>query len=420
MGCNRENLMKIKRTLAIPVIVSGLLAFVPATGVHAQSGPPASVAFHSNRGGSNDIYVMNPDGSDQTPVFTTLGINDQRPDISPDGRKIAFASSRTGHFEIFVMNSDGTDVRKLTDTLPGITNSWPRWSPNGEWIAFHSNMTGTFQIHAARPDGSEVRQLTDSAVNQFPAWSPDGTRLAVRRDFDIYVLDLTGGSAPVRLTTVGPLNQMPSWSPDGTQIAFMSTREQPGNYASVFIMNADGSAQVNLTPKADAGLNTWSSRAPAWSPNGKYIYFTGIRPGIPTEQIYVMGADGSNQTLLTAAGVNAEATVRRVQAPTITRIAATPDVIWPANHKAVSVLVEVSVSDDSDPAPECRITGVTSNETIVGTPWQITGRLTVDLRAERFGWGPGRIYTLTVTCTNTSELSSTATVRVTVPHDQSK
>jgi hypothetical protein len=61
-----------------------------------------------------------------------------------------------------------------------------------------------------------------------------------------------------------------------------------------------------------------------------------------------------------------------------------------------------------------------SNETIVETPWLMTGALTVDLRAERFGWGRGRIYTLTVTCTNSSELSSTATVRVTVPHDQSK
>ena len=48
----------------------------------------------------------------------------------------------------------------------------------------------------------------------------------------------------MRLTTtvaVGVINQMASWSPDGTRIAFMSTRE-PGNYPSVFVMNADGSA----------------------------------------------------------------------------------------------------------------------------------------------------------------------------------
>ena len=147
---------------------------------------------------------------------------------------------------------------------------------------------GAFQIYAIHPDGSGLTQITDSASNQFPAWSPDGTRLAVRRDVDIYIIDLVGGSAPLRLTTVGPLNQMPSWSPDGTRIAFMSTRELPGNYPSVFMMNVDGTDQVDLTKKPDSVTGAWSSRAPAWSPNGKFIYFTGTRPDLTSEQIYVM------------------------------------------------------------------------------------------------------------------------------------
>ena len=113
------------------------------------------------------------------------------------------------------------------------------------------------------------------------------------------MIDVTGESAPVRLTTTvvtGVINQMASWSPDGTQIAFMSTRE-PGNYPSVFVMNADGSGQVDLTPKPAGETGPWSSRAPAWSPACTYIYFTGVRPNLTTEQIYVMGVDGSNQTL---------------------------------------------------------------------------------------------------------------------------
>ncbi len=411
--------MKIDRRFGIPLIALGLLALLPAASARAQSGPPASIGFHSNRdSASNHIYVMDADGAGQIPL-TTGSSNNVRADISPDGTQIAFVSNRVGgHSEIFVMHSDGSHVRQLTATPTEITNTWPRWSPNGEWIAFQSNVSGAFHIYAIRPDGSDLSQITDSGVNQFPAWAPDGTRLAARRGVDIYVIDTTGASDPVRLTTIGPLNQMASWSPDGSQIAFMSTREQPGNYPSVFLMNADGSGQINLTPKMDSGTGTWSSRAPAWSPNGKYIYFTGIRPGMTTEQIYVMGADGSNQTLLTAAGVNAEATVRYVRPPTITRITATPNVLWPPNGKAVGVSVDVGTSDDSDPAPRCQITGVTSNETVVETPWRVTGALAVDLRAERFGLGTGRIYTLTITCMNSSELSSTATVGVTVPHDQ--
>ena len=411
--------LKTHRTLASRLLALSLLVLLAAASARAQSGPPSGVAFHSNRDGNNNIYVMDPDGSFQTRLTTDTS-NNMRAEVSPDGRQITFASNRSGgHFEIFVMNSDGSDVRRLTDTAATVTNSWPRWSPDGEWIAFHSNSSGAFQIHAIRPDGSDLRQITNSAVNQFPAWSPDGTRLAVRRNVDIYVIDVTGASDPVRLTTAGPLNQMASWSPDGARIAFMSTRE-PGNYASVFVMNADGSGQTNLTPKQDGGSGTWSSRAPAWSPNGKYIYFTGIRPDFLSEQVYVMRADGSEQVRLTGAGVSAEATVRHVRPPAIMNISATPSVLWPPDGRTVRVSVNVGVSDDSDPSPACLITSVTSNEPFVGSGWQITGALTVDLRAERFGFGTGRVYTLTVVCTNSSELQSTATVNVTVPHDQGK
>ena len=105
---------------------------------------------------------------------------------------------------------------------------------------------------------------------------------------------------------------MASWSPDGKKLAFLSTRE---GYPSVFVMDTDGSNQVNLTPKPDGVLaSAWSSRAPGWSRNGQYIYFTARRPEAGgNENIFVMNADGTEVTQLTfttAPGVSAEAAVR--------------------------------------------------------------------------------------------------------------
>jgi parallel beta-helix repeat protein len=106
--------------------------------------------------------------------------------------------------------------------------------------------------------------------------------------------------------------------------------------------------------------------------------------------------------------------------PEVTQLSASPDVLWPANKRIVSVALTPTVVDDSDPDPACQITGVTANESVTSEDWLITGPLTLTLNADRNGSGTGRIYTITVTCTNSAGLSSTATATVTVPHDQRK
>ena len=78
----------------------------------------------------------------------------------------------------------------------------------------------------------------------------------------------------------------------------MSSR---AGYISVFLMNADGSDQRNLTPKDPNDLDSdWISRAPSWSTNGRQIYFMSSRPstGLDTE-IFVMNLDGTGATRLT-------------------------------------------------------------------------------------------------------------------------
>src|SRR5262249_30821660 len=121
----------------------------------------------------------------------------------------------------------------------------------------------------------------------------------------------------------------------------------------------------------------------------------------------------------------ASVTVVDTTPPVISSVSAFPNVLWPPNHKMVPVTVAVSASDVCSPIVTCKITSVTSNESVNGPgsghtapDWQITGDLSVDLRAERSATGNGRVYTLVVQCTDASNNSSSASTTVSVPHDQ--
>jgi hypothetical protein len=115
------------------------------------------------------------------------------------------------------------------------------------------------------------------------------------------------------------------------------------------------------------------------------------------------------------------------ESPTVTGASADPSVLWPANHKMVKVKVNASASDNCDAAPTCKIVSVASNEPVNGLgngdiapDWQITGNLTVNLRAERSGTGNGRIYTISIACADTAGNISNRSVKVTVPKNQGK
>jgi len=92
---------------------------------------------------------------------------------------------------------------------------------------------------------------------------------------------------------------------------------------------------------------------------------------------------------------------------------ATPNVLWPPNHK----LVPVTVTAASSGVSNCKIVSVSSNELITSSYWKITGDLTVSLRAERLGTGRARLYTITLSCMDTFGNNVTGNVTVTVPHD---
>ena len=109
--------------------------------------------------------------------------------------------------------------------------------------------------------------------------------------------------------------------------------------------------------------------------------------------------------------------------PVIESLTASPNVLWPPNHRMVLVGLTVEVADLVDTAPATRIISVTSNEPENGSgdgdtapDWEITGALTLNLRAERAGGGSGRVYTITVESRDLVGNASTRTVEVRVPN----
>jgi hypothetical protein len=122
---------------------------------------------------------------------------------------------------------------------------------------------------------------------------------------------------------------------------------------------------------------------------------------------------------------NSVVKVQDTTPPAISSVSASPNMLWPPNHKFVPVTVSAVSHDTCDPSPVCRIIGITSSESPTGggsgntsPDFAITGPLSANLRAERDGTGPGRIYTLTVQCTDHSGNSSQANTTVFVAHNQ--
>ena len=300
---------------------------------------------------TTNIWVMNADGSGRTPLTKlthvsgiTLGLP---PAWSPDGSHIACqalraldgsdAASPNNIENIWVMNADGTNQTPRTK-LTAASSVNPVWSPDGGRIAFESSrvldgadaaIATVTNIWVMNPDGSGPAPLTrlmaTNVASFAPVWSPDGSKINFRssRALDgsdtlnansttnLWVMNSDGsGATPLtRLTAVLTDSSSPFWSPDGSKIAFESRRALDGSDAlntngtsNIWVINADGSGATALTK-----LTAADSFSPAWSPDASKVFFVSARAldgsDAPapnrTLNIWVMNPDGSAATPLT-------------------------------------------------------------------------------------------------------------------------
>jgi Tol biopolymer transport system component len=317
--------MSTRRTrAALPAAILAALVALPAANAQAWPGLNGYMAYGSNRTGSqfsDDVYVSPLDV--ETPTQLTFRrADDGQPAWSPDGQRVAFKTVQFGSNQLAVINADGSGERLLTRTFR-FSEGQPAWSPDGSLLLYRRTPENplvqnadiwVLDIEAGAKDPTNPvthRVLTRTGDERYPSYSPDGARIVFRGDLDLaepsgdeelYVMDADGTNVR-QLTDNGDFDSAPAWSPDGTQIAFEKAAAgtfvpgvpaEPGKEAEekdIYVMDADGTNVRRLTdsPGLDEG--------PVWSPDGTKIAFSSDRDG--QQELYVMNADGSDPRRVT-------------------------------------------------------------------------------------------------------------------------
>jgi Tol biopolymer transport system component len=215
------------------------------------------------------------------------------PTPSPDGRVIAFvvANYMDNTGDIWLVNRDGTGLRNLTGDGP--LDDAPAWSPDGTRLAYRSFREENFgDIWTIRADGTERTILTPKSGtvvldHHRPDWSPDGSRIVYAGtgggDWGIWVMR-ADGSQKRQLTSTPELDTEPVWSPDGKTIAFRRT----GNTGSDLVLMAPDGSEVRVIALPG------QQRLPAWSPDGRLIAFVGQPTVSSLPEVYTMRPDATD------------------------------------------------------------------------------------------------------------------------------
>lgn len=255
-----------------PAVIAAALVAAAGLGVAAWAlmrSPPATVAAPTST-------VSSP----PQPKVTLRQVTDAagfeiQPTLSPDGTTVIYSAGTTAGLDIFSLRIGGVNSANLTADA-ALDDHNPAFSPDGQSIAFRSERDGG-GLFVMGATGESPRRITTEGFN--PAWSPDGKSIVFASEGIIDPLSRTTLSrlstvdlATGKIAVICPGDAVqPSWSPSGARIAYWGMRS--GGQRDLYTIPAAGGESVAVMD--DAPLD-WS---PAWSPDGKHLYFISDRGG---------------------------------------------------------------------------------------------------------------------------------------------
>jgi Tol biopolymer transport system component len=201
--------------------------------------------------------------------------------IAADGQSFAYVKKVDGQTDIFVQRVDGRNPILVTSGCKE-DDEFPAFSPDGRRIAFHSSCAGG-GLFVMGATGESVRKITDFGFS--PSWSPDGREIVVVTEkllipwgrislSELWAVDVETGTRR-RISEHDAMQ--PSWSPDGKRIAFWGLRPDTST-RDIWTVAADGSelaagAAIPVTEDTDLDWN------PVWAADGGSLYFASTRGG---------------------------------------------------------------------------------------------------------------------------------------------
>jgi len=285
------------RTLRILILILAVSIAASAT----FPGRNGRIAFVQD----NNIYTINPDGSDLRQLTTFDGTDGVAswPSWSADGRSIVFNAFLAPDFfgQLWVMNADGSNQR-LVLAQTDFSNERPSFSPDGTQIVFsHCSISegdtcGVYRIGVHGTGLAEITPVTLGITDRGAIYSWDGRSIAIQtggRDGLVSTVDVlrSDGSHLRTLTPAAISGYRPNWSPDGSRLAFGTHCCNPENQ-EIWVVDRDGDDLHALTHNGHQYFAGPHDFDPSWSPDGNFIVFERAAPDFSSVGLWILSLDG--------------------------------------------------------------------------------------------------------------------------------